>query len=71
MKEVYKNHGVPYHTCKKLSGLTVEEAMELADLSQVGNSGGGSSSGKGYLMAVDRHDVYGELEFLLLLKFIL
>jgi hypothetical protein len=72
MKEVYENHGVPYYPCKKLSGLTVEEAMELADLSQVGNSGGGSStSGKGYLMAVDRHDVYGELEYLLLLKFIL
>lgn len=49
MKEVYENHGVPYYPCKKLSGLTVEEAMELADL-----------GGKGYLMAVDRHDVYGK-----------
>ena len=53
LKEVYENHGVPYYPCKKLAGLTVEEAMELADLSVEG-------SGKGYLMAVDRHDVYGE-----------
>jgi hypothetical protein len=52
MKEVYENHGVPYYPCKKLAGLTVEEALELADLSAFG--------GKGYLMAVDRHDVYGE-----------
>ena len=52
MKEVYENHGVPYYPCKKLAGLTVEQAMELADLSALG--------GKGYLMAVDRHDVYGE-----------
>ena len=53
LKEVYDNHGVPYYPCTKLAGLTVEEAMELADLSVGG-------SGKGYLMAVDRHDVYGE-----------
>lgn len=54
LKEVYDSHGIPYYPCKKLSGLTVEEAMELADLSALG--------GKGYLMAVDRHDVYGEVE---------
>lgn len=58
MKEVYDNHGVPYYPCKKLAGLTVEEAMELADLSSFG--------GKGYLMAVDRHDVYGECNVYLL-----
>lgn len=52
MKEVYDNHGVPYYPCKKLAGLTVEEAMELADLSSLG--------GKGYLLAVDRHDAYGK-----------
>ena len=40
------------------AGLTVEEAMELADLSSFG--------GKGYLMAVDRHDVYGECNVYLL-----
>ncbi|KAL3789334.1 hypothetical protein HJC23_006488 [Cyclotella cryptica] len=50
MKEVYDNHGVPYYPCKKLGGITVQKAMQLADLTERG--------GKGYLMAIDRHDVY-------------
>ncbi|KAL9182914.1 hypothetical protein ACHAXT_004193 [Thalassiosira profunda] len=50
MKEVYAEAEVPYYPCDKLSGLTVAEAMELADLSKTG--------GKGYLLAVDRHDMY-------------
>ena len=52
MKEGYEESGVPYYLCEKLGGLTVGDAMELADLSKVG--------GKGYLLAVDRHDMYGE-----------
>ena len=52
LKEVYREQGVPYYPCEKLAGITVGEAMELADLSKLG--------GKGYLLAVDRHDMYGE-----------
>lgn len=50
MKEVYEENGVPYYPCDKLAGLTVGGAMEMADLSKTG--------GKGYLLAVDRHDMY-------------
>jgi len=50
MKEIYEENGVPYFPCEKLAGLTVGEAMEMADLSLTG--------GKGYLIAVDRHDMY-------------
>lgn len=52
LKQVYREHDVPYYPCDVLSGITVSEAMELADLSKFG--------GKGYLLAVDRHDMYGE-----------
>lgn len=52
LKEVYQAKGVPYFPCEKVAGLTVGQAMEMADLSQYG--------GKGYLIAVDRHDMYGE-----------
>lgn len=52
LKQVYRQHYVPYYPCDVLSGITVGEAMELADLSKLG--------GKGYLLAVDRHDMYGE-----------
>ena len=52
MREVYQDADVPYYPCSKLAGLTVGEAMQLADLSKTG--------GKGYLLAVDRHDMYGE-----------
>ncbi len=52
LKQVYRQHDVPYYPCDVLSGITVGEAMELADLSKLG--------GKGYLLAVDRHDMYGE-----------
>ena len=55
LKEIYAKHAVPYHPCSKLSGLTVGETMTLADLSIA--SGG---SEKGYLLAVDRHDIYGK-----------
>jgi hypothetical protein len=55
LKEIYAKHAVPYHPCSKLSGLTVGETMTLADLSIA--SGG---SEKGYLLAVDRHDMYGK-----------
>jgi len=51
LKGVYREQGVPYYPCEKLSGITVGEAMQLADLSKLG--------GKGYLLAVDRHDMYG------------
>ena len=51
MKEIYASAGVPYYSCDKMSGLTVGEAMTMADLSETG--------GKGYLLAVDRHDMYG------------
>lgn len=51
IRSVYEEHEVPYFPCEKISGLTVAETMELADLSQYG--------GKGYLLAVDRHDMYG------------
>jgi hypothetical protein len=54
LKKVYKDAGVPYYSCNEMSGLTVEEAMDMADLSK--------SGGKGYLLAVDRHDMYGESE---------
>lgn len=50
IKEIYEENGVPYFPCEKLAGLTVGEAMEMADLSLTG--------GKGYLIAVDRHDMY-------------
>jgi len=50
MREVYEELGVPYYPCGKLTGLTVGGAMEMADLSKTG--------GKGYLIAVDRHDMY-------------
>jgi len=56
LKEVYQKHSVPYHPCSKLSGLTVAETMKLADLSTASSGGGG----KGYLLAVDRHDMYGK-----------
>ena len=52
LKAVYEASGVPYYSCDKLSGLTVSQAMTMADLSNFG--------GKGYLLAVDRHDMYGE-----------
>ena len=52
LKQGYRAHNVPYYPCDVLSGITVGEAMELADLSKLG--------GKGYLLAVDRHDMYGE-----------
>jgi hypothetical protein len=57
LKAVYREHGVPYYPCDMLSGITVGQAMQLADLSKLG--------GKGYLLAVDRHDMYGELSFYL------
>ncbi len=57
LKAVYQKYEVPYHSCSKLSGLTVGETMTLADLSTVS---GGSSQKKGYLLAVDRHDMYGK-----------
>lgn len=50
LKQVYRDHGIPYYPCDMLSGITVGEAMGLADLSKLG--------GKGYLLAVDRHDMY-------------
>mmetsp|Transcript_10554 Transcript_10554/g.21739 ORF Transcript_10554/g.21739 Transcript_10554/m.21739 type:complete len:562 (-) Transcript_10554:183-1868(-) len=50
LKNVYDEKGVPYYSCEKLGGLNVSQAMELADLSKYG--------GKGYLLAVDRHDIY-------------
>lgn len=50
IRSVYEEHEVPYFSCDKIAGLTVAEAMELADLSQY--------DGKGYLLAVDRHDMY-------------
>ncbi|KAK1747389.1 hypothetical protein QTG54_001352 [Skeletonema marinoi] len=50
LKQVYRDHGIPYYPCDMLSGVTVGEAMGLADLSKLG--------GKGYLLAVDRHDMY-------------
>lgn len=53
MKDVYKQKGIPYYPCEKLAGLTVGQAMDMADLTKTG--------GKGYLIAVDRHDMYGEL----------
>ena len=52
LREVYRRSGVPYYPCERLANLTVGEAMEMADLSRTG--------GKGYLLAVDRHDMYGE-----------
>lgn len=57
LKAVYQKYKVPYHSCNKLSGLTVGEVMTLADLSTASN---GSSQKKGYLLAVDRHDMYGK-----------
>lgn len=53
IKEIYQEAGVPYRSCDKIAGLTVSQAMDMADLSQFG--------GKGYLIAVDRHDMYGKL----------
>ena len=53
MKAVYGGRGVPYLPCERLSGLTVGEFMGMADLSKAGG-------GRGYLLAVDRHDMYGE-----------
>jgi len=53
LRGVYENHGVPYYPCEKLGNLTVGEAMDLADLTKLG--------GKGYLLAVDRHDMYASL----------
>ncbi|KAL3799278.1 hypothetical protein HJC23_013003 [Cyclotella cryptica] len=50
MKKVYDKAGVPYYPCETLSGLTVSDAMSMADLSRFG--------GQGYLLAVDRHDMY-------------
>ncbi|KAL7547457.1 hypothetical protein ACHAWF_010753, partial [Thalassiosira exigua] len=50
MKEVYQEHGVPYYPCERMTSLTVEEAMEMADLSKYG--------AKGYLLATDQHDMY-------------
>ena len=57
MKEIYASAGVPYYSCDKMSGLTVGEAMTMADLSETG--------GKGYLLAVDRHDMYGKSFYVL------
>lgn len=53
IKEIYQEAGVPYRSCDKIAGLTVSQAMDMADLSKHG--------GKGYLLAVDRHDMYGKL----------
>ena len=53
IKEIYQEAGVPYRSCDKIAGLTVSQAMDMADLSKFG--------GKGYLLAVDRHDMYGKL----------
>jgi len=50
MREIYQEHGIPYYPCEKLAGLTVGQTMEMADLKKYG--------GKGYLIAVDRHDMY-------------
>ncbi|KAL7535545.1 hypothetical protein ACHAXR_006560 [Thalassiosira sp. AJA248-18] len=50
MKDIYQEAGIPYYSCDMLAGLTVGQAMEMADLSKAG--------GKGYLLAVDRHDMY-------------
>jgi hypothetical protein len=55
MRAVYGGRGVPYIPCEGLSGLTVDEVMGMADLSKTGRGG------RGYLLAVDRHDMYGEL----------
>lgn len=52
LKEVYRELDIPYYPCDVLSGKTVGETMELADLSKLG--------GKGYLLAIDRQDMYGE-----------
>jgi len=52
IKEIYQEAGVPYRSCDKIAGLTVSQAMDMADLSKYG--------GKGYLLAVDRHDMYGK-----------
>lgn len=55
MKAVYGRHGVSYLPCERLSGLTVGDVMAMANLSKTG--------GRGYLLAVDRHDMYGEVRF--------
>ena len=52
MKQIYKEAGVPYISCDEIAGLTVGDIMEMADLSKL--------DGKGYLIAVDRHDMYGK-----------
>ena len=52
LKEVYRELDIPYYPCDVLSGKTVGETMQLADLSKLG--------GKGYLLAIDRQDMYGE-----------
>ena len=53
MKAVYGGRGVPYLPCERLAGITVGEVMDMADLSKTGG-------GRGYLLAVDRHGMYGE-----------
>ena len=53
IKEIYQEAGVPYRSCDKIGGLTVSQAMDMADLSKYGGK-------KGYLLAVDRHDMYGK-----------
>ncbi|KAL7513248.1 hypothetical protein ACHAXN_010296 [Cyclotella atomus] len=50
MRQVYDTGDVPYYSCEELSNLTVAEAMDMSDLSRLG--------GVGYLLAVDRHDIY-------------
>jgi len=74
LAQVYANMGVTYVECSDLYGLTVSEAKELAALSSVTNDddgndnddnhnndndeGDGERSGGGYLLAMDRHDIY-------------
>jgi len=48
MAQVYASLGVPYYSCDAIHNLTVAEVMAMAHL----------ASG-GYLIALDRHDVYG------------
>lgn len=45
---IYENLGVSYYSCDAVSGMTVAEVMEMAKL-----------DGGGYLIALDRQDLYG------------
>eukprot|EP00536_Pseudo-nitzschia_multiseries_P006473 jgi/Psemu1/193161/e_gw1.138.72.1 len=74
LSQVYAKMGVTYVECSDIYGLTVGEAKELAALSAPQNdddggdddddggnnndNGGDGNSLQGYLLAMDRHDVY-------------